>query len=193
MKNGLYYINKDSLINSFIGIELIDEFKDMSVLINYDDKLFYVNKDILTTIEMFDKNTVLCSGIKYCNETDFYEIVKSNNDIIFKDLESIFNNDIKTLNKTDKATNSKIVSGPSTTLINTTINNKIAPKTGMYYAEGTLYDYNPNTSNSKIGAYFADGTLYDSSPNTSKTGAYYAEGTLYDSSPNTKINNSNQK
>lgn len=55
IKNNLYYINKDSLINSLIGIELIDEFTDMIILINYNDKLFYVNKEILTIIENFEK------------------------------------------------------------------------------------------------------------------------------------------
>lgn len=108
MKNNLYYINKDSLINSFIGIELIDEFKDMIVLINYEDKLFYVDKEILTIIENFDKNIILCSGIKYCLESDFYEIVKNNNDLIFTNFDSIFDNNIKV----NKASIIKPVSEP---------------------------------------------------------------------------------
>jgi len=118
MKNNLYYINKDSLINSFIGIELIDEFKDMIVLINYDDKLFYVNKEILTIIENFEKNIILCSGIKYCLEQDFYEIVKNNNDLIFTNFDSIFDKD---LNKTNQ---SKL--------------------NGFNYTKSTIIDNNPN-------------------------------------------------
>ena len=115
MKNNLYYINKDSLINSFIGIELIDEFKDMIILINYDDKLFYINKEILNIIENFEKNIILCSGIKYCLESDFYEIVKNNNDLIFTNFNSIFD-DKKDLNKINQSKLNEVSYTP--TLIN---------------------------------------------------------------------------
>jgi len=176
IKNNLYYINKNSLINSFLGIELIDEFKDMVILINYDDKLFYVDKDILTIIENFDKDIILCSEIKYCNEIDFYEIIKNNNDLIFKDLDSIFDNEIKNVNKTDNVSDSKPVSEPPN-LINTAINNKITSKTRMYYAGSTLYDYNPNKKYD-----FSDKNKYYNKQYRQKSGynKRYSKKTYYD-------------